>query len=81
MSRATFVCWHCGEARSLEVELQPTFGFEVAALAKYVDFVAYHDFHRGRVLLFCDKAHADAERTKAGYFRRSPKGIPKTEVA
>lgn len=69
------VCWHCGAGVIGEVERAPMFGFELAELAQEAGMVAYYDLKRGRVLVFCNNEHADAETTKTGDFRARARGV------
>jgi hypothetical protein len=78
--RASLVCWHCGEAKEVEIPHEPQFAFQVAGWANDVGMKGYFDLARGRVLLFCNEEHANAERTKSGAFRVRPASRKETKT-
>jgi hypothetical protein len=78
--RIDLVCWHCGKATAAEVQREPQFAFEVVGWANDVGMLGVLDTPNRRALVFCDEAHADAERTKAGGFRLRRRGFG-SEVA
>lgn len=67
-------CWHCGKTTLAEVPGNPQFAFELAGYANDAGLVGALDMQYGRALVFCNKEHADAEKTKHGSFRLRPKG-------
>lgn len=65
-------CWHCGKTTVIDVQEPPQFAFQIAGWADDIGWRGHIDMHHGRSLVFCSNEHADAERTKAGHFRRRP---------
>lgn len=72
MYAARITCWHCGTSKTVETSAPPQFGFELAGWALQVGMVGYNDPGHRRVLIFCNAAHADLQRTKSGEFRLRP---------
>ena len=62
-------CWHCQKTVAIDADSAPQFAFQIAELAAKIGWYGYADLRYDRVLVFCSKEHADAERTKAGHFR------------
>ena len=69
----TLKCWHCGKTATIDVAEPPKFAFQLAGWADHIGWRGHIDMRSGRSLVFCSDEHADAERTKAGYFRVRPK--------
>ena len=67
--RVELVCWHCGAAVAAEVSRPPQFAFEVAGWANDVGMLGVLDNEHRRALVFCNEAHANAQRRKDGQFR------------
>ena len=77
LKKITLVCWHCRKETNLLASRLPSFGVEVLEAAKAAGWYGDIDFNRSRVLVFCCKEHAEAEKTKAGFYRMRPKGVTK----
>lgn len=64
-----------------EVPHAPQFAFEIAGWANDVGMLGVIDRANRRALVFCGRAHADAELTKDGRFRVRKKGLQLTASA
>lgn len=78
--RIELVCWHCGSSKVAEVPHEPRFAFEVAGWANDIGMHGVMDTAHRRALVFCSRAHAEAEQTKVGGFRVRPRGRTKGEA-
>lgn len=74
---ANFVCWHCRTEKEVEIPHPPQFAFELAGWATDAGMFGVIDFYHGRSLVFCNEEHANNEKTKAGHYRKRPKGPAK----
>ena len=70
--QGTLICWHCGARKTVHVPYMPTLAVEFAALACENGLYCAIDTKHNRILIFCSKEHAEAEKTKKGeFFSRS----------
>lgn len=71
----TLVCWYCKKKLSVQVNRPPQFAYELVEMANEVDWFGVLDMRRHRALVFCCEEHAEQEKTKAGFYRKYPKGV------
>lgn len=73
--KISFFCWHCGALLLFETNVLPRLGFEIYDIVNKAGWYGAIDSNRNRVLVFCCKEHAEAEKTKKGVFRARPIGV------
>jgi hypothetical protein len=78
---ATLTCWHCGTQKEVTLPHAPQFAFELAGWANDAGMYGVMDLRYSRALVFCNKDHAENEKTKAGHFRVRAKGPTKQPEA
>jgi len=77
MQEIKLVCWHCDVEKNINVEWLPESAIELAGLAVKNDMVAMMDDRYRRVLIFCNREHADKQLLKNGFY---PKKARKEKV-
>lgn len=67
-------CWSCG--KEMEVSDQHIqFGFELAQIAEANGMRSVFDWHRRRVLIFCDRVCMANQMTRRGTIRKFAKRV------
>ena len=68
----TLQCFHCGKEKTIEINENITFAFQLACIANQAGMYGHIDFNRGRTLVFCNEECMNAHKTKRGTIRVRP---------